>query len=271
MHGTPSPIRSTAALSNPRRRALRTFVVSTTGFLAILCCPSPTVVAQQVPTKTPDHRPASQPESPATPRPRLPKLGPDIKQRIAQAIDELESPNYVTRRRARQRLLNLGRLAEPALKDAVENGPVETKQVAKDALERLNPQPKPQQIAQSANGIPIRAFPGGAPFAPRIQIRVGGGQIKPIQLPVMPINGPGINRLSISRSSSNGKQSAKVQINGKTYQYKQVDGGIEVERPGEKNPIIKTYKTLKELKQDAPEAYKALQRAGFPKDMTPAP
>lgn len=280
MHGTPSQIRGTATHSQPRRWSLQTVFVAATGFCVLLCFSIADVAAQEAPNQSPEAPSEAKPESaqpestkPETAKPgppNLPRLSEDIKRSIDQAILELESPNYLTRKRARQRLLNLGRLAEPALKEAAENGPVETKQVAKDALERLNPKPKPKSIAQPSRGIPIQVFPAGGQFAPRIQIRAGG-PIQKMQIPVMPMNGPGIKRMSISKNINNGKQSAKVQINDKSYRYKEVEGGIEVERPGDKQPIIKTYKTLKELKDDAPEAYKALQRAGFPQNMKPAP
>lgn len=111
--------------------------------------------------------------------------------------------------------------------------------------------------ANSLPGVPRLAAPA-LQFAPRFQFGPAAPQFNP------PAFAPqGRINLRISVRTINGVREIEVVENDKKYRFRDVDGGLETERPDGNGGVKKhTYKDGEELRQKDAEAYRIYQKAG---------
>ncbi len=221
-------------------------------------------------------RQAPPPASPATPG------GPvDAEEAaIVERLDQLQSPRFAERRRAASELRSLGASAHPALENAaLSNRPdraIAALDLLKDALD--DPQ---RQTADSAREClrRIAQTQGSAAAIARQALRRAdragadptarqNGPGLPQLMPPIPNQPPGFaprgrTNLRISIRNVNGVREIEVIENDRAFRFKDVQGGLRIERPdGNGGVERKVYEDAEALKQNDPDAYEKYQKAG---------
>ena len=210
---------------------------------------------------------------------------------LEQSIAErLSSPRFADRRTATQQLQQLGVAGHPLLERLARHGDVDAATRAMDLL---------KQAAQSSNATiagsarqslervataqgtlsgaaeeflqgrrdPSRTLaPGKIPaqrgLNPQRPVPQFGGAIPQF-------GGPARRQTQIRIQTINGVRSIEVVVNGHTFKFKDVPGGIKTERPKAGGaPKTKVYQNVDELKQRDPEAFQAYQLAAGPQRRT---
>lgn len=240
--------------------------------------------ASNVHAQIPGPTPASPPPT-ALPQSTLPISPDDIAKSIPQVvpvdelIDQLDSPRFSQRKQAVRRLESRGAEAHQALESAIKTRGAETADRCLEILSRAyhsedektsaSAAESLQRIAQG-NGVHAKAAANllSPPADPRDKQmgRRGFGQwpqMIPPGIGGAPGLGGGANRrTSISVRTINGVREIMVEENGLRYEFKDVDGGLEVSRPDGKGGLkTKTFRDAKELKEKDPEAHQKYERA----------
>ena len=197
---------------------------------------------------------------------------------ISQIEQRLHSPRASIRRLASRQLYQLGAAAHPTMERMVAEGDPEA---ASRALRVLADSLTSQSsgVAESARRSLQRIAEAGGPFGvtaasilsqadedqllPENRFRVQ--QRKPlapaVQRPAFANRPRNVVRVRIR--STNGKRMIQVEVSNKIFHFRDVDGGIEVERPDGKGGRKKViYQNSADLAQRDAEAFDAYRRAG---------
>ncbi|KAA5541386.1 hypothetical protein FYK55_17600 [Roseiconus nitratireducens] len=212
----------------------------------------------------------SEPVNPST---RPDQTVPANRKALALA-DQMASPRFAERRRAIERLRQMGKAAHPVLGKVVETGDPDSASNALDLLRQAS-ESADSDLRASATETLQRIASSDSPMAdaarkslqPAEQVPPRPGQL-PGMLPGIPQPRPQFaprrrTNLRISIRTANGVRDVEVTENDRTFRFRDNGQSLDVERPdGQGGTTKKSYQGVDDLKKQDPEAYEAHKKAG---------